>query len=129
MHRRYSIHSQAWWAPANPLPKDVIEQVGFGFYEDDAGCLGEAHVTWHNLGRSLPAPRLEAFDDAWLMLGTLADEGFFNRLRELDGVNIAPTEFREILHAFGFNDATPREQPTDGEPVVRCLSCGQKVRR
>lgn len=111
MERRYIIHSQAWWAPANPLPAGVVEEVGFSIHDDDDVLLGEARATWHDLGRGEVSPRLEAFDDAWLMLDLLTTEGLTEQLAELDSEAPTPERFCELLRAFGFEDATPRKGP------------------
>lgn len=113
MERRYTIHSQAWWASANPMPTGVVESVNFGFYEDSS-CVAEAAVSWHGIGRGAPAPRLEAFDDAWAMLAALADEGFFDSLGHLDDTCPGPAAVCDVLAGFGFADATARTNPHDG---------------
>lgn len=110
MKRQYCIHTQAWWASANPLPAGVVEAVNFGLYYD-LGCLGEAQVSWHALGRGRTAPRIEVFDDAWSMLAALTAEGLIERLAELDSSDATPQQFCELLGQFGFEDATPREAP------------------
>lgn len=125
LEKKYVVHSEAWYAPQNPLPAGAVEEVLFTL-EDNGAVVGEARFTWYDLGRRL-APRLEAFDDAWPMLDHLAHYRshrgfFFAALGNPDDTDVRPAELCARLRDFGFEDATPRSSPDPEGPL--CSSHG-----
>jgi hypothetical protein len=75
----------------------------FGLYCPDGGSIGEMAMVWHKLaGKDIP--RLECFDDAWIVLFSFNDVLY--ELTNVDNKNITEEEFVEILLAHGFKDLT-----------------------
>ena len=106
--RRFIIHTQAWWATANPMPTGVVERITV--CDDDSEFLIQFYVLGGN-----PACRLCVFDDAWKLLAQLEHEfGFVTQiLAEKVGSSPSPEGWAITLANMGFVDATPRTYGKD----------------
>jgi len=98
--------SEAWYSKIPGFPFNDIE-VMFGMYIPNDGTEGEMAMHWHELGGK-SVPRLECFDDAWGVLGEFGD--VIAALVKIDGENITPRQFCELLLSLGFIDLTEYEQ-------------------
>lgn len=105
--RQFTRLSRAWYASANLPEGGKVEIVTIGFYHPDGGTTGEFQVSWEHLGGKL-TPRLCAFDDSWNALFNFGD--MLESMADIDGEDISPDEFCQLLIALGIEDATPTEQ-------------------
>lgn len=118
--RQYIHLEEAWYAKSTLANADYVDDVMFGFYSPSGGTSGEMGVRWYVLGtkwKQLPsgyqqvphiAPKLEVFSDAWHTLAQLKD--VIDKLAEVDGEDITPGAFCQLLESCGFIDNTPRDE-------------------
>lgn len=106
----YHQHSRSYYAANVPLGKDIADDVWFGAFSREGGTVGEMVVQWIKLDKRL-VPHLQVFDDAWKVLA-LASQELMPKLSEVDGQNITPEQFCQILNSLGFEDVT-RITPED----------------
>lgn len=101
LKRGFYIHTQSWYAAANPLGA-VVEEIMLTSYKGK-----EFAVRWSYVGHDI-TPRLEVFDDAWQLLADWPD--LIAALAALDNKCIQPKEFCDMLLSLGFVDETKREK-------------------
>ena len=106
MKRGFVVLSKAWYAKACLANRDYTDEVTFGMYDTNCGCVGEMAVKWF---KTPCAPRLEVFDDSWAVLATFAD--VIKAMGRKNDLNITPDQFAEILVELGFEDRTETEPP------------------
>lgn len=123
--KQYIHTAGAWYAKSSLSNADYLDEVMFGFYSPDGGTSGEMGVRWYNLGtkwKQLPsgyhqiphiAPKLEVFSDAWHTLAQFKD--VIDKLAEVDGEDITPRDFCQVLESCGFVDNTPRDEKKRAE--------------
>lgn len=99
--RQYIRSDKAWYAEANQI---FLPELTMGIYHEDGGCLAEMIVKWHSLNGKL-SPRLESFDDSWLLLTAFDD--LIKLMSENDSRDITPEVFTQLLDSLGFKDDTP----------------------
>ncbi len=106
--KQYVLLSEAWYAKSRLGNADYTDDVNFGFYSPDGGTSGEMSVKWYRLqDNKPPSPKLECFSDAWHTLAQFKD--VIDAMAEVDGQDITPKEFCQLLGRCGFVDATPRK--------------------
>ena len=101
--RRFIRTAKAWYAKT-ALDDQDLEVFNVGVYHDEGGTAGEFTVRWERLGGKL-TPRLLAFDDSWSAL--LEFSGLLADMARVDGKDITPDEFHDILLKAGIEDVTP----------------------
>lgn len=111
------IHSrEAWYYGATTRGKDILDDVMFGLYHPEGGCLAEMMMEWHILGGK-PYARLEVYDESWTTLLSFSDvleklsawqkeHDFWAGNRE---ETLSSKEFCRLLDECGFVDRTPRK--------------------
>jgi hypothetical protein len=114
MIRGFYHFSEAWYADAN-RNKDCVDEVMIGFYgpNGDQGTAGEFSVRWTELGSEI-TPQLQAYDDSWYALAQFSD--LIEAMGEIDGKDVSPKTFCELLKSLGFKDLTPRKNPYALDP-------------
>jgi hypothetical protein len=130
--RQYTHLEEAWYAKSSLEGRDFVDEVMFGFYSPDGGTSGEMGMRWINLGtkwrrgHEVPhfAPQLQCFSDAWSALAQFKD--VIDALAEVDGEDITPGQFCEILDRCGFIDATPRDEKKRKQVEASYSKEGQK---
>lgn len=85
----------------------TVDVIMVGFYHPQGGTTGEFAVRWFPVGSSL-TPHLEVFDDAWHALANMPE--LISAMAEIDGQNIAPDKFSDLLKSLGFTDMTAEVQ-------------------
>lgn len=79
--------------------RDGAEEVMFALHSPGGGVTGEIAMRWTRLsGRMVPQP--QSFDDSWRVLSCFTD--LIDKLADVDGENITPDEFIDILESLGF---------------------------
>lgn len=109
--RQFVQLSRAWYADVCLPMKDAVDEVNVGFFAPDGSTTGEFCVKWIDLGSHGLAPRLEVFNDAWDALWQFRD--VLEKMAGVDGQDISPEEFCELLKSCGVKDATPVEDPRE----------------
>lgn len=103
--RGFIYTNKAWYGPSAMLDHDEIM---FGLYvPGGVGTTGEMKMRWVQLDEYYP--QLCVFDSGWSALAQFDD--LLAALAEVDGLNITPDEFVELLLACGFEDMTPYQRP------------------
>lgn len=99
--------SEAWYADANLWNAGYTDEVMIGFYgaNGDEGTSGEFGVRWKQLGSHV-TPRLEVYDDSWETLTHFKD--VLEAMAEVDGEDITPRDFCQMLLSHGLKDLTLR---------------------
>ena len=107
-YRGFMQLSKAWYADANLRGANYRDEVMFGFYYEDGGTSGEMGVRWVDIGSEKHlTPILRVYDDAWDALNECKD--VIEKMAEVDGDDISPEQFCDILLSCGFKDLTPLE--------------------
>jgi hypothetical protein len=112
--------SRSWYfRAAHPSGREEFT-IGVYFVEPNDGCEGELSVRMTDIG----AWRLEAFPDAWKLLGT----EFSDLLAWLATVQKDATadHIRNGLLEIGIEDLTAADPPA-GTPPLRCRECSQII--
>ncbi len=106
--------SEAWYGKTclgNPC--GYKDEIMFGLYHKDGSTQGEMAMRWIDINNAFHdekyIPRLEVFDDAWAVLTMIPN--VLAELGNLNGQNITPKEFVQVLLDQGFTDMTPRKNP------------------
>ncbi len=107
----YVVLSRAWYGPVRLRQADrFVDEVLFGCYFPDGGCVYDCAVRWHDLRDGKPpAARLELFDDGWAVLRDFP--GVFAGLAALGGGTVTVEAVCALLGRNGFADRTPTEPP------------------
>lgn len=110
MKRGFYHLSRAWYAETGLKNRDYIDEVTFGIYCNQGGTKGEMSVKWVEFSSwgDKVTPRLDCFDDAWLVLSEFKD--VIDEMAKVDSQNIKPEEFCQLLIKCGFEDLTPTER-------------------
>lgn len=104
--RRFIRTAKAWYAKT-VLVDPELEVFNIGVYHDEGGTTGEFSVRWERLGDKL-TPKLRAYCDSWSAL--LEFSGLLADMARVDGKDITPDEFHDILLKAGIEDVTPLTQ-------------------
>lgn len=107
MKRGFYHLSKAWYNKVALEKAKYKDEVLFGIYCDEGGTDGEMSVRWYDLANK-STPKLECFDDAWLVLSQLKD--VIDEMAKVDSQDINPEEFCRLLLRCGFEDLTPTER-------------------
>ena len=100
MERGYIQLSRAWYARSVLRKSEYIDEVMFGFYEQDGDTIGELAMRWEKLQEDVV--KIEIYGDAFHLLEELPDV-----FRGLAGRKyITPDEFCKLLDECGFTDRT-----------------------
>lgn len=91
------------WCASTSLPAIELEVFRIGVYHEPGGTTGEFCVCWERLGSKL-TPRLKAFDDSWSAL--LEFNGLLTAMANVDGEDITPDQFHQLLLDEGIEDLT-----------------------
>ena len=108
-HKGFVHLARSWYSSSAARCGGIVDEVMFGFYYEDGGTSGEIAMTWDKLGGKI-VPQLQVYDDAWNALGEFKD--VIDMMAEVDGENIPPNKFCEILLACGFQDDTQEVEPS-----------------
>ena len=103
-HLSYIVWHEAWYADASRIPGDK-PHLNVQAAADDGGVAWEFQIDGYDL--SGPVTRLKMFQDSYAAFAQMPE--FFEMLAEQRPVTL--TEVRDILHALGAVDETPRESP------------------
>ena len=107
--QRQFIHTgRAWYAESALRNGRVTDEVMIGMYAADGGTSGEFAVRWSELGGK-NVPMLCVFDDAWFSMMMFRD--VLEAMASVDGQNVTPEAFCELLVRCGVADATPVDSP------------------
>jgi hypothetical protein len=101
--RAFTHRNRSWYAKYLQPHTGAVDEVMFGYYNPEGGTSGEMAMRWYDLGGA-PTPRIEVFCDAWHALSTFGN--VLAALGELDGSDISPEQFCNVLRALGFEDHT-----------------------
>lgn len=103
---------RAWYGEVCLKNADYVDDVIFGLYDKQGGCIGEMGMRWYALNGtsgkdfgSQPTARLECFEDAFAVLSKFKE--LIKELGLVDSKNIQPKEFCAMLKRLGFKDMTP----------------------
>lgn len=100
-------HSRAYYDQSAPLKKGVVDEVMFGLFVKEDGCIWELPMRWYKLDK--PTPKLEIYLENLSPLLELKD--LLNNLQNPKNRYITPDEFCALLLKLGFVDRTKTEQP------------------
>lgn len=100
----YQFSKQPYAAQLRPMleANNIMDQVNFGIFVRNDGCIAEAQMSWHRLQSYKESPRLEMFDDAFLLFDDPVFKNLFQYLS--DKQDFTPQQFCEMLLSFGFED-------------------------
>ena len=115
--RRFIRTAKAWYS-STALPDQELEEFSIGVYHDEGGTTGEFSVRWERLGGRL-VPKLRSFDGSWSALLEFSE--LLGDMAKVDGNNITPDEFNELLLNAGIEDATAIEDPNKTKFVENIL--------
>jgi hypothetical protein len=107
MRKAFIVCHEEWYSGSMSSQSPTIM---IGDYPSDGGTRGEFAIRWHDIGGS-PSPRLEVFDDSWLV---------FLAMPDMIGLLLlncpTPDDVKRYLLNCGFEDITSRKQPkADGK--------------
>lgn len=88
------------YGPAPCIPNEYLYEVGYGVC-DRSGTLAELAIRWYPLDGGQLAPRLEVFDDAFILLGSPLHISLIESLADLD--NFTPLDFISKLMGYGMD--------------------------
>lgn len=123
----------AWYGETAILGRDIVDQVMVGMYHPEGGTTGEFSIEWQRLSGKI-IPRLQVYDDAWGALHQFQD--VLAAMAEVDGEDISPDRFCELLLTCSVADKTDRVGPRiaakqQADPVreqlVDALQAAQKI--
>ncbi len=106
--RQFIQTGRAWYAESSLKNSGVTEEVMIGMYHPEGGTTGEFAVRWSELGGK-NVPMLCVFDDAWDAILMFRD--VLEAMASVDGQNVTPEVFCQLLVRCGVEDATPTESP------------------
>lgn len=113
--------SKSHYGPANlGRDPDLKDELMIGNYCEDGGTTGEFAIRWFLLSGRI-TPRLEAWDDSWMVLSGFT--ALIDQLGKFDSDRPEPEDVVELLKSLGFKDLTKY-----APPVRVCPKCGQGVR-
>ena len=103
--RQFIQVSKAWYANTSLGDRNkTLDVFNIGIYFEEGGTTGEFSVVWEELCGKF-TPRLKCFDDGWSALNEFSD--LIKKLALVDGQDISPDQFGEILLTIGIEDRTP----------------------
>ena len=114
--RQFMQLSRSWYGSSFLPSGNKVEIINIGFYHPDGGTTGEFEVSWTNVA-GVESPKLCAFDDSWNALYQFVD--MLELMAEIDGDNISPNEFCEMLISLGIEDATQDLVGVENEQLPR----------
>lgn len=82
---------------------DFVDEVNFGFYDNQGCTTGEMYVQWVKLDNQV-YPKLSVLDGSWSALAQFHD--LIDLLAQHDDKRITPDEFCQLLLQCGFKDIT-----------------------
>jgi hypothetical protein len=103
-HLAYTVWHEAWYAAASPIPGEKPHLM-VSAASDGGGVAWEFQIDGYDL--SGPVTRVKMFMDSYAAFAQMPE--FFAALADQRPVTL--DEVREILHALGAVDETPRESP------------------
>lgn len=106
MKRGFHHFSQAWYS--KPIFKNgdrIIDGINIGFYATDIS--GEFSIYWMNLNGKV---RLFLECDNWGWDALFQFKDVLEKMAEVDGKDISPLEFCELLKGCGIEDMTRRKE-------------------
>ena len=86
----------------------VLDAFNVGIYHPEGGTSGEFEFKWTMLSGEW-ACRLSSFDDGWSALSQMPE--LIKKMGAIDGQNIQPDAFEEMLISIGLKDLTEKEAP------------------
>lgn len=86
------------YGPAPRIPSEYLYEVGYGIC-DRSGSLAELAIRWYPLDGGRLAPRLEVFDDAFVLLGSPLHISLIESLADLD--DFTPLDLMSRLMGHG----------------------------
>lgn len=111
LKRGYIHAARAWYYDACFANRtdNVLDDVYFGLLSnepgEDAHLDSEFIIQWVGYPFSQPTSHLSAFHDTWQHLAAVAD--VLAAMASLNGANLSPDQFCDILDELGFVDVTP----------------------
>ncbi|WP_287127395.1 hypothetical protein [Candidatus Cyanaurora vandensis] len=104
--RGYIHLSRAAQGPERVQQLKCQDAVSFTYYYPSGQSLGQVFVCWYALKNESTMPSLEAFGEAWLVLGHMPDVVQF--LSTTVAATLTPKDFCAQLEVLGFIDETNR---------------------
>ena len=104
-HLAYTVWHEAWYADASRIPGEQPHLM-VSAAADGGGVAWEFQIDGYELGKS-PVTRVKMFMDSYAAFAQMPE--FFATMAEQRPVTL--DEVRDILHALGAVDETPRESP------------------
>lgn len=86
------------YGPTPRIPNVYLYEVGYGVC-GRSGSLAELAIRWYPLDGGILAPRLEVFDDSFVLLGSPLHIHLIKSLAELD--DFTPADFMSKLMGHG----------------------------
>ena len=85
--------------------KQSENELWINYWNEETKIQADFSIVWHNLLCSTLIPKLEVFEDSWLVLYQHGQE-FLKMLSENDNKNLTKKEMKTKLLEIGFVDRT-----------------------